>query len=351
MENNRLKIVWILLFVLFSGISCWATAESLHMLLNSWPVFFCWVIAIGFFVIASYGTKLIVDSLNQNIYMEKRGICLIGGILIALVFWLVCSMPTNTHTFFYRTLIDKEVSTDINTTCAYLAQIKDNTTNKQKIQKQLDKLDNDIEIKLGELEAEIKNDLNPGFGPKAKEIFADFAKMLNVAKIDPLALGSTSSSKEGRKKLVDEYRKKIYALKEARKTSIKMTMIKPEQGMKDAEKAYNNLQIVKETIESQDFDLNNAEDIAAIRSKLNDGYTVINSNKMYVEFNTIEDEERYTASNVVTRVDHLTSVFDVWSDFFDGKYAGMGFGFWIVIAMLVDIAGFLFFDLAFKKTE
>lgn len=302
-------------------------------------------------MIASYGTKLIVDSLNQNIYMEKRGISLVGGVLITLVFWLVCSMPTNTHTFFYRTLIGKEVTTDINTTSSYLAQIKDNTSNKLKIQKQLDKIDNDIEIKLGELEAEIKNDLNPGFGPKAKEIFSDFAKMLNVPKIDPMSLGSSSYSVEGRKKLVDEYRKKIYALKDARKNSIKLTMIRPEQGMKDAELVYKNLQIVKDAIDRGDYDLNDAKDIEAVRSKLNDGYSVINSNKMYVEFNSPEDEERYTATSIVTRVDHLTSVFDVWSDFFAGKFAGMGFGFWIIIAVLVDIAGFIFFDIAFKKTE
>ena len=28
-----------------------------------------------------------------------------GGCFLLLVFWLVCSMPTNTHTLFYRTCI------------------------------------------------------------------------------------------------------------------------------------------------------------------------------------------------------------------------------------------------------
>ena len=87
----------------------------------------CWVVTIGFFFIASWGTKMIVDSLNQRIYMEKRGAHLVAGILLVLVFWLLCSMPTNTHTFFYRTVINDKVTNDIATTQGYLAQIRDNT--------------------------------------------------------------------------------------------------------------------------------------------------------------------------------------------------------------------------------
>ena len=47
----------------------------------------------------------------------------------------------------------------------------------------------------------------------------------------------------------------------------------------------------------------------------------------------------------------MISVFDVWEDFFAGEYAGNGFAFWIIISILVDIAAFIFFDLAFKKRE
>ena len=77
-QNNYLKIVWIAAFVAFAGVSCWATAESLHMLLSSWPKIMCWIVTVGFFIIASFGTKMIVDSLNQNIYIDKRGLRLIG---------------------------------------------------------------------------------------------------------------------------------------------------------------------------------------------------------------------------------------------------------------------------------
>lgn len=80
-QKNYLKLVWMAAFLAFALVSCWATAESLHLLLSSWPVVMCWIVTIGFFIIASLGTKMIVDSLNQNIYLEKRGLHLVGGIV------------------------------------------------------------------------------------------------------------------------------------------------------------------------------------------------------------------------------------------------------------------------------
>ena len=62
-----------------------------------------------------------------------------------------------------------------------------------------------------------------------------------------------------------------------------------------------------------------------------------------------EDKKAYTSENPVSKVKRLTSVFDVWKDFLGGAYAGSGFLFWVIIAILVDIAAFIFFDITFKK--
>ena len=53
----------------------------------------------------------------------------------------------------------------------------------------------------------------------------------------------------------------------------------------------------------------------------------------------------------VSKTEKMRSVIEVWKEFFKGKYAGRGFVFWIILAALVDIAGFLFFSLAFKRNE
>ena len=70
-----------------------------------------------------------------------------------------------------------------------------------------------------------------------------------------------------------------------------------------------------------------------------------------MDFKDEIDQEAYTSPNAVTKVKRMISVFDVWEDFFAGQYDGHGFFFWVLISILVDVAAFIFFDIAFKKRE
>ncbi len=353
-QTNYLKLFAILAFLAFAIVSCWATAESLHLLLSSWPLAMCWIVTIGFFVIASIGSKMIVDSLNQNIYMERRGANLLLGIIIMLVFWLICSFPTNTHTFFYRTIINDKVSADISTTRGYLTQIKLNSKNVAQAELQVQKLKADVESLLGELTSEIMNEANPGFGKKSKEILRKFAPLLGVPKIEPLTTkGGTSV--QARQNLCDAYRQKMYVLRDAKARTIINTILSPNPAnLKEAEIADKNLGIIKNHIDAGQTDiinLNDADDIKDVCNKLNDGYNAIKKNSDFVNFSSGSDKEKYTAASPITDVKRMISVFDVWEDFLKGEYTGHGFAFWIVISILVDIAAFIFFDIAFKKSE
>ena len=349
MEQNKfLTIISILGFIAFAAVSCWATAESLHLLLPSWPQIMCWIVTIGFFVIASLGTKMIVDSLNQRIYLEKRGLHLIGGIIILLIFWVLCSTPTNTHTFFFRSVINDKITNDIATTQSYLNQIKSNEVNEAKINIKCLELRNKIEAKLGELKAEINNEANPGIGPKSQEIMKDFAELLGVAKIVPLS--SKGTSVQDREKLYNAYREKIYILLENRLLILKKEMTPPNDNyMKQAEIDYKNLELVKKYIENGTLNIFDADDIKTICDKLNAGYVTIKAYPQFVDFKDAVDENIYMSSNPVTKVKRMISVFDVWKDFVEGEYAGHGFFFWIIISILVDVAAFIFFDIAFKR--
>lgn len=349
-QKNYLKLIWMVAFIAFAAVSCWATAESLHLLLSSWPLAMCWVVTVGFFIIASLGTKMIVDSLNQDIYLEKRGLRLVGGIVIVLIFWLICSMPTNTHTFFYRTVINDKVNTDISTTRGYLSQIKNNTNNKTQATVKVNELKNNVDVLLGELEAEIKNEVNPGFGPKSKEILRKFATLLEVDKVEPLSYKGTS--KQDRDKLCDAYRTKIYILAENRATNIMVHILSPNSdNIKEVKRDDENLALVKKYIGDKTINLNDAEDVEDVCDKLNTAYNTVKKNSDFINFSSKTDEANYTADNPITKVKRMISVFDVWEDFMAGEYAGHGFMFWIIISILVDIAAFIFFDLAFKKRE
>lgn len=350
-QNKFLRLLFLIAFLALAGVSCWATAESLHMLLDTWPIVFCWIVTVAFFIIASLGTKLIADSLNQNVYVEKRGAKLIAGIFITLVFWLVCSMPTNTHTFFYLNVANGIAKEDIQTTSGYLNQLVNDTQIEVKIIEKQTELDNKIKAKLTDLETEIKNDANPGFGPNAKDILRQFADLLDVATVEPISYKSTSIQQ--REKLVDMYRKKIYALEETRKEAIRtsMTAANKEEYQKKARTDVKNLEFIANEMNNNPSALNDVTFAHEVDNRLLSGYATIKTYNDFISFQSEDDKARYIAEHPITKLKRLMSVFDVWYDVFAGKYSGHGFIFWIIISVLVDIAAFIFFDLTFKKTE
>jgi hypothetical protein len=347
-KTNYLKFFSLLAFIAFAAISCWATAESLHLLLSSWPLAFCWVVSVGFFIIASLGTKMIVDSLNQNVYIEKRGVLLFGGIILVILFWLICVMPTNTHTFFFRNVVTEKVNLDITTTKKYLNEIKNNQKTTDSLNYRINNLDNALGKELEELLAEINNSNNPGYGPNAKTILQKIGFLLGTDPISPLSfVGTTPRDKEN---LKNGY---IAKINETKKTTLEkwekeLKKTVNQEGKKDAEKAYIELDNLEKQIKAGAINLNDAKEIEGVSDKINRGYAVIKTNPKAVNFED-EDKKAYTAENPVSKVKRLTSVFDVWKDFLGGAYAGSGFLFWVIIAILVDIAAFIFFDITFKK--
>ena len=61
-ENKFLKILWLCGFIAFAAVSCWATTDSLQLLQPDWPAILCWIVTVGFFVVASIGSKLIGET-------------------------------------------------------------------------------------------------------------------------------------------------------------------------------------------------------------------------------------------------------------------------------------------------
>ena len=142
-QTNYLKILWGLLYLLFATISCIVTEESIHLSFPTYSVPMCWIITVGFYVIASIGGALLLDSLSRHPVItfidvkRHRGACLTIGVLILLFFWLVFSMPTNTHTFLYHNQIDKTISEDITVTNNYLNQLEVAKVTEEKISRPL----------------------------------------------------------------------------------------------------------------------------------------------------------------------------------------------------------------------
>ena len=353
MEQNELRrLVFAALFLVFAGVSCWATAESLRLLLPAWPVIFVWIITVGIFVLASLGSKLIVDSFNKYIYLEHRGWRLIGGILIMLAAWLLVSFPTNTHTFFYRSTIADVAGHDLATTRGYLLQLRDNVKTTDDINRKIDQLDREVQTQLVALDNEIDNLANPGFGRRAKAILSRLATILQVKEIPELSYKNASPKQINA--LKQQYRKLVYEQLDVRKSRLRETFSSAqEQHFKpEAEQAIRNMDVMQEHLGAMaaagdvDNDMIRQTDVA-----LKGGYAVIHNYAQFVNFNSPEDQELYTAPEQITRTSRMLSVFDVWRDFIAGHYAGRGFIFWILLSLVIDIAAFIFFDIAFKASE
>ena len=150
-------------FLILAGISCWATEQSLHLLLPAgWPEFLVWGITVAFFIVFSFGTKLIVDTLSSTSFIDNRKFKLFGGILLVVFFWLFMSMPTNTHTFFYNDKIGSVITKDIETTNKYLLQIIERCTGSTIILDSVgSKLKDDVEDQRKHIVAQFNGDEAP----------------------------------------------------------------------------------------------------------------------------------------------------------------------------------------------
>lgn len=351
-ERKTLKIISICGFIVFAIVSCWATAESLHLLLPNLPILVCWAVTIGFFVIASWGTKLIIDSLNQNIYMEKRGWHLIAGIIIVLFFWFICSMPTNTHTFFYRGCITDIVTQDLTTTKGYLQQLRDNIKTETEIKSKIDRLESEINAEIIALENEIDNLANPGFGKRAKSHLDKIATTLQVSSIPTLSY--TGISPQQIRLLKQQYKNMIYELLKKREEELVANYINPQEKLfkPEAIREIKNIETIEKYV--AEMDASNTIDnnlITQADITLRKSYAIIKTYSDFISFKSATDKELYLAHNQVTKVSRMASVIDVWKDYLAGKHEGRGFIYWIIISILVDIAAFVFFDIAFKREE
>ena len=116
------KVLWFVAFIVVAALSCWATASS-FMLIIPLPWYVIWAMTIVFFVCASYAFKTIMEALNNDDSVENPKLKLWGGLVLLIITWVIISLPTNAHTFFYKLQIGNVVTEDLKTTETYTEQL------------------------------------------------------------------------------------------------------------------------------------------------------------------------------------------------------------------------------------
>lgn len=344
---NKFRVIGCgIAFLILAGISCWATEQSLHLLLPAgWPEILVWGITIAFFVVASIGTKMIADSLFSNEFIDNRKGKMWGGILLVSFFWLIMSMPTNTHTFFYNDKIGATISQDIKTTSKYLQQIVDmGTSSSMVLDEEGKKMKDAVEEQRRHIVAQFNGDEAPfkrGNGKKIGEHLEIINKTLNSSiQQDPRYNSQDPTILNGYQIEINK------ALSHALRTHTIS-----DQSVQAARKQIKRLSALNDSIQDHVASASLSEDeIRQCEKELKDGYNIISTNKMFVQFDkNCDDEEIYTKENGETQTKRMASVIDVFFvDFLSGKYPG-SFWYYVILSILVDIAAFIFFDIAFMK--
>ena len=278
------------------------------------------------------------------------------------------SLPTNTHTFFYNAEIGDVVQKDIDRTEDYLQQLSNNSQVADAIKAAQINYEEKVNDAFRNFALEIENPGNIGYGPEAKNRLTELNLVLGG---EPLILQTgnyTSAIK--RQQLIEKYRKEVNQKIEKKKQEIAQSMTPQDvatfktaadnalKKMKNAKEVMTNYKKAGKIVPPKVI----KEDIGPA---INEGYGVISNNRDYVDFKKdakgqYVDRELYTEKRAAknkevteskTKTMRMFNVLSVWEDFFKGKYKGMGFFYWILIAALVDIAGFIFFTIAFRRTE
>lgn len=346
-KTNVTKIVYGLFFLALAGFSCFWTAESLFIWQPSITKVGAWLIAVIFYVVASLCFAKIHDSLDRKIdfygKIGGRGGAFTIGLLGLLAFWVMVSLPTNTHTLLYRASIKNIIMGDLARTQGYLEKLNEHLP-KAKINAEYDQKALLVKSHIARMLAEIDNPSQLGIGPRFKTIVAELNNKLGVSLQMPDNVGTNRS----------QWLVTINYIQEQANAQLNIFRKDADNHIAQLEKDRGSTDaiIANHTTALSDIDkmqgVNN-DIISAAVDDLTNGYSVIKKHKEVIDFKD-NDEYRYTRDGAMPEAKEMLSVPDVWVDFLTtDKYDGHGFIWWVFISILVDLAAFIFFDLAVRK--
>lgn len=351
-KNNFFKIIAIVFFVVLMVASCWATVESLHLLLPAWPVVIFWAIAISFFVLASYGVKRIVESFNQQIRVDNRRWRLVSGILLLSAPWLCFSLPTNTHTFFYLTEIKPVLIDELQTTRGKLELLQNGNKAIELIEQEKSDFTAKVNNAFVRVSEEVMDKNNPNFGDKAKRALLDLQVILGDGvlfqhpKFVPTEAGRRNCVENLQMQKDQFLAHKLQSIYDTRIENINKRLKE-----KDIEKYIAEIKGIQRNIEEHPE--SSREPTQSTVDILVNAFSIISDFSDYlVDKNNEMEKNQLRTEFKLPKIRRMLSVIDVWKDYLTtDRFNGRGFVFWIILGALVDIAGFIFFDIAFKKQE
>lgn len=353
---NYTKLIAIIAFLSLAGFSCFWTAESLYIWLPYLTLAGAWFIAVIFYIIASICFSLLLKSLDRqaDFYGKlggRTGAFLLGFFGL-VVFWFCLSLPTNTHTLLYRGSIKNVLENDLTRTLGYLGDLKNNNTAIAKVQQKYRAKENAVNAIFMRMENEMDRPGAEGIGSHFNTILLELERVLSedaghAVKIQRQPAGKTRS----------EWVNNIAYYRTQATDQMELYRISCQKEIEEIQTAMDSKKLDK-YIDDTELAIKNVKNMKGINNKviddavevLNIDYGYIKSHAQYIPFKD-KDKAIYTRSVPVAEAQVMRSVPEVWKDYFtERKYSfDNGFIWWILIALLVDISAFVFFNMSFNS--
>lgn len=346
-ENKNLRIFALVAFVAFAAVSCWSTVESLFLTLEhaEIPKWVFWIAIVGLYVLTSICFKLMFDTFNQSIYMEHRSVKFVIGLLGVLLLWLVFSMPTNAHTFFYKQMAKNTAVKELKYVDGELQKLSSENAFLETYNAEWNKYEADVASALTAIKAEIKDYQNTGTGDKTEARVAEVEDLLGIKTGTIARLKARDRSQREINKACEHYdaaiKEQLDVKKQQHEANVARAYADFQERMKNVAPLRRD---VKATLDQLDDDQYDKEAVLKnARKVIGRSYAELES-----QYNGI-----YTYDEHVYRSDRLVKVTKVWGDYFKGRFRNTDYTlwYWILLSIIVDIAAFAFFDIAFKNED
>lgn len=351
-ENRYFKIFCFLMFVAFAAFSCWSTTESLFLTLENAeiPKWVFWVAVIGLYVLTAYCTKLFVDSFNPNIYVERRTLQCVFSLLGVIVLWVLFSMPTNAHTFFYKQMAKDTSVIELNHLEGELSNVSNEKDYLNAYNTKWNDYENQVNQKLEQVKQEIQNSQQPGFGPYAEKYLSEVEDKLGL-KTGDIARRKTRNTTQKEINEVCTYydnvvKEQLNVKLNQHKAEVESALANFKNKTKDVQPLINN---IKQTLkELTDHSIEKEPTLKKSRDLALRCYSELNN-----LYGGIFNKEKDAKDAGIYESDRLVKVTKVWIDYFQGEFKDTNYTlwYWILLSVIVDIAAFVFFDIAFKRED
>lgn len=346
-NSSFFKIFAFVSFIAFAAVSCWSTTESLFLTLEhaEIPKWVFWIAVVGLYVLTSICVKLVLDSFNQNIYVEHRSVKFIVGLLGILLLWIAFSMPTNAHTYFYKQMAKNTAVKELKHVDGELQKLSSEHSFLETYNAEWDKYEADVMSRLNKIKAEIKDFQNTGTGDKTEACVAETEDILGIKTGTIARIKARDRSQKEINKACEHYdvavKEQLAVKKQQHEANVQRAYADFQERMKNVPLLRRNIKTTLEQLDDEQYDkeavLKNA------RKVIGESYA-----ELEAQFNGI-----YTYDENVYRSDRLVKVTKVWGDYFSGKFKHTDYTlwYWILLSIIVDIAAFAFFNLTFKKED